>query len=29
MVSIRDLYATVKARLEEDIRETEAFAFGR
>ena len=28
MVSIRDLYATVKAKLEEDIRETEAFAFG-
>lgn len=28
MVSIRDLYAAVKARLEEDIREAEAFAFG-
>ncbi len=28
MVSIRDLYATVKAKLEEDIREAEAFAFG-
>ena len=28
MVSIRDLYAAVKGRLEEDIRETEAFVFG-
>lgn len=28
MVSIRDLYRTMKAALEEDIRETEAFVFG-
>lgn len=28
MVSIRDLYQTVKDALEEDIRETEAFVFG-
>jgi len=28
VVSIRDLYATVKSALEEDIRETEAFVFG-
>lgn len=28
MVSIRDLYAAVKVKLEEDIREAEAFAFG-
>jgi CBS domain-containing protein len=28
MVSIRDLYAAVKAALEKDIRETEAFVFG-
>ena len=28
MVSVRDLYAAVKASLEEDIRETEAFVFG-
>ena len=28
MVSIRDLYVTMKAALEEDIRETEAFVFG-
>lgn len=28
MVSIRDLYAAVKADLEEDIRETEAYVFG-
>ncbi len=28
MVSIRDLYATMKEALEEDIRETEAFVFG-
>ena len=28
VVSIRDLYASVKEALEEDIRETEAFVFG-
>ena len=28
MVSIRDLYAAVKLKLEDDIRETEAFVFG-
>ena len=28
IVSIRDLYASVKEALEEDIRETEAFVFG-
>ena len=28
MVSSRDLYRTMKAALEEDIRETEAFVFG-
>ena len=28
MVSVRDLYAAVKASLEKDIRETEAFVFG-
>ena len=28
MVSIRDLYRSVKEALEEDIRETEAFVFG-
>lgn len=28
MVSIRDLYSSVKESLEEDIRETEAFVFG-
>ncbi len=28
MVSIRDLYRTMKEALEEDIRETEAFVFG-
>jgi len=28
MVSIRDLYSTVKESLEEDIKETEAFIFG-
>ena len=28
MVSIRDLYHSVKEALEEDIRETEAFVFG-
>lgn len=28
MVSIRDLYAAVKLKLEERIRETEAFVFG-
>jgi CBS domain-containing protein len=28
MVSIRDLYAAVKLKLEESIRETEAFVFG-
>ncbi len=28
MVSIRDLFAAVKASLEESIRETEAFVFG-
>jgi len=28
LVSIRDLYSTVKASLEEDIKETEAFVFG-
>lgn len=28
VVSIRDLYASVKQTLEEDIRETEAFVFG-
>jgi signal-transduction protein with cAMP-binding, CBS, and nucleotidyltransferase domain len=28
MVSIRDLYAAVKADLEADIKETEAFVFG-
>jgi CBS domain-containing protein len=28
MVSIRDLYRVMKAALEEDIRETEAFVFG-
>lgn len=28
MVSIRDLYAAVKVKLEENIRETEAFVFG-
>lgn len=28
MVSIRDLYAAVKADLEENIRETEAYVFG-
>ncbi len=28
MVSVRDLYAAVKADLEDDIKETEAFVFG-
>ena len=28
LVSIRDLYSTVKESLEEDIKETEAFVFG-
>ena len=28
MVSIRNLYAAVKAALEDDVRETEAFVFG-
>jgi signal-transduction protein with cAMP-binding, CBS, and nucleotidyltransferase domain len=28
MVSVRDLYSAVKADLEDDIRETEAFVFG-
>ncbi|MDP6786762.1 MAG: CBS domain-containing protein [Rhodospirillales bacterium] len=28
MVSVRDLYAAVKASLEKDIQETEAFVFG-
>ncbi len=28
MISIRDLYRSVKEALEEDIRETEAFVFG-
>ena len=28
MVSIRDLYAAIKLKLEESIRETEAFVFG-
>ncbi len=28
MVSIRDLYATVKMEMEENIRETEAYVFG-
>ena len=28
MVSIRDLYATAKKALEEEVRETEAFVFG-
>ncbi|MBT4888151.1 MAG: CBS domain-containing protein [Rhodospirillales bacterium] len=28
VVSIRDLYSTVKEALEEDIKETEAFVFG-
>ena len=28
MVSVRDLYSAVKADLEDNIRETEAFVFG-